>query len=94
MKRILTFVGILFLGIVSVYGEPGELAKLYNTLDSVIAKSDDYKEIAEKRKARLRQQFADSRGLARRYELAMKLYDEYKAFNNEKGRYRVFGQRS
>ena len=89
MKRILTFVGILFLGIVSVYGEPGELAKLYNTLDSVIAKSDDYKEIAEKRKARLRQQFADSRGLARRYELAMKLYDEYKAFNNDSAIYYI-----
>ena len=89
MKRILTFVGILFLGIVSVYGEAGELAKLYNTLDSVIAKSDDYKEIAEKRKARLRQQFADSRGLARRSELAMKLYDEYKAFNNDSAIYYI-----
>lgn len=83
MKRILTLVCILFLGIVAVYGESVELAKLYNTLDSVIAKLDDYREISEKRKARLRQQFEDSRGLARRYELAMKLYEEYKAFNND-----------
>lgn len=89
MKRILTLFWTLFLGIVSVYGEPGELAKLYNTLDSVIAKFDDYKEIAEKRKARLRQQFEDSRGLARRYELAMKLYDEYKAFNNDSAIYYI-----
>lgn len=89
MKRILTLACILFLGIVAVYGESVELAKFYNTLDSVIAKSDDYREISEKRKARLRQQFEDSRGLARRYELAMKLYEEYKAFNNDSAIYYI-----
>lgn len=83
MRRTTSLLITLLCCVFTNHCEAQTLDRLYATLDSVIANFSSYKEVAEKRMSRLKQQLEGSRGAVRRYDLSMELYKEYKSFDND-----------
>lgn len=83
MKRTIFILWISFCSAFTSHSATQDIERLYDILDSAIANSGKYKEIAENHIAKLRRQFYESQGTERKYELSMKLYYENKSFSND-----------
>ena len=82
MRQAKIILWVLILSLYTTGLTAQQLNTLYHTLDSVLANVDMYKEAAVNRIGKLESQLKECKSATRKYDLAMRLYEENKAFDN------------